>query len=836
MGRKRKNENNKKRRTGINIDLAVIILFVISILLFILIYGEKGVVGEILSPALGGIIGSIKYIIPIGVMILAICVAKDDRSYLTSKIIQFAVLVSCIAATMSIYQISKGVINADLEFNDIIEVAYDLGVKNIGGGTVGTVIAYPLVKLLGMFGAAITTVGIVAVLCVFTFGLHPSEFVLDIIDEANARKERREDELLSRREQRMASRREKNRNNQQLEIESNSENRKKKATISSFDEDEITINLNNEPEDIIEESQEENKKGKGKIVSLFGKNKKVENSENLEEVTNNPDVIEANIYKNTAKANEKESHQTAITEDGLFTVEEEQKESKTKAVLQLEHTVSIEDENYEYPPVSILGKGKKSNKAGAKALTEKATKLQRTLHSFGVSAKVENISVGPAITRYELKPAEGVRVSKIANLSDDIALNLAAESIRIEAPIPGKQAVGIEIPNKEKESVPLRDVIESEEFENNTSKLTVALGKDVAGNVVLADIAKMPHVLIAGSTGSGKSVCINTIITSFIFNAKPSEVKLVMVDPKVVELSVYNGIPHLLIPVVTDPRKAAGALAWAVQEMDNRYNLFAQKGVRDLKGYNAILENNSEDGTVGKLPQIVIIIDELADLMMVAAKEVEESICRLAQKARAAGMHLVIATQRPSVDVITGLIKANVPSRIAFAVSSQIDSRTILDQVGAEKLLGKGDMLFYPVGASKPTRVQGAFVSDNEVEKIVDFVKSNGVATYNEDILEEIEKSNKSEGQIEKEAEEDDTDPLLMEAIDTVVEIGQASTSFIQRRFKVGYARAGRIIDQMEARGIISGYEGSKPRQVLITKERLEELKMSQEPSGTEEE
>ena len=478
---------------------------------------------------------------------------------------------------------------------------------------------------------------------------------------------------------------------------------------------------------------------------------------------------------------------------------------------------------------------KKANKAGAKALTEKATQLQRTLHSFGVSAKVENISVGPAITRYELKPAEGVRVSKIANLADDIALNLAAETIRIEAPIPGKQAVGIEIPNKEKEAVPLRDVVESEEFESNKSKLSVALGKDVAGNIVLADIAKMPHVLIAGSTGSGKSVCINTIITSFIYNAKPSEVKLVMVDPKVVELSVYNGIPHLLIPVVTDPRKAAGALAWAVQEMDHRYNLFAEKGVRDLKGYNAAIEKSGDD-TIGKLPQIVIVIDELADLMMVAAKEVEDSICRLARKARAAGMHLVIATQRPSVDVITGLIKANIPSRIAFAVSSQIDSRTILDQVGAEKLLGKGDMLYYPASASKPIRVQGAFVSDDEVEKIVDFVKSNGVANYNEDLFEEIEKSNKSEGQIEQENEDDDTDPFLMDAIETVIDVGTASTSFIQRRFKVGYARAGRIIDQMEARGIISGYEGSKPRQVLITRERWQELNMAQPPAGTTQE
>ena len=418
-----------------------------------------------------------------------------------------------------------------------------------------------------------------------------------------------------------------------------------------------------------------------------------------------------------------------------------------------------------------------------------------------------------------------MRVSKIANLADDIALNLAAETIRIEAPIPGKQAVGIEVPNKEKEMVSLREVVESEEFENSKSKLSVALGKDVAGQIIIADIAKMPHALIAGATGSGKSVCINTIITSIIYKAKPSEVKLVMVDPKVVELSVYNGIPHLLIPVVTDPKKAAGALAWAVQEMDNRYNVFAQKGVRDLKGYNALIEK--ENGQ-GKLPQIVIIIDELADLMMVAAKEVEDSICRLAQKARAAGMHLIIATQRPSVDVITGIIKANIPSRIAFSVSSQVDSRTILDQIGAEKLLGKGDMLYFPSGAPKPTRIQGAFVSDDEVEKIVSFVKSNGEAQYSEDILETIENSNKPEKELKEDGDpDDDTDPFLMDAIDVVVETGQASTTFIQRKFKVGYARAGRIIDQLEERGIISGYQGSKPRQVLMTKEKLAELKMS---------
>ena len=829
MGRRKKrttSNGKNKRKSGINIDLAVLIMFVVTILSFILIYGENGVIGEILSPALGGIIGVIKYVIPIGFLVLTVCIAKDDRNYITSKFIQYGILLSCIAATLSIYQFSNGYISESLEFSQIIEAAYDLGVQNNGGGTVGAVIAYPLIKLLGTFGAAVSTMGVVAVLFVFTFGLHPSRVMLDIMDEMNARREEREEELLARREQRMA-RREAMRANPNANVSMTEEQRRDKrrkdniADIqTSIDENEITINLNGQKQG---GGVEEEKSKSG----FFGKFKKDLSPEN------DPDVIKANIFKDTAKANEMQA-QKNVNDDNLFAVEIEQKEEKTKTVLNLSHAqaVEAEEENYEYPPVSLLGKNmKKANKAGAKALTEKATQLQRTLHSFGVSAKVENISVGPAITRYELKPAEGVRVSKIANLADDIALNLAAETIRIEAPIPGKQAVGIEIPNKEKESVPLRDVIESEEFEDNKSKLTVALGKDVAGNIVLADIAKMPHVLIAGSTGSGKSVCINTIITSFIYNAKPSEVKLVMVDPKVVELSVYNGIPHLLIPVVTDPRKAAGALAWAVQEMDHRYNLFAEKGVRDLKGYNAAIEK-SGDETLGKLAQIVIIIDELADLMMVAAKEVEDSICRLAQKARAAGMHLVIATQRPSVDVITGLIKANIPSRVAFAVSSQIDSRTILDQVGAEKLLGKGDMLYYPASASKPVRVQGAFVSDGEVEKIVDFVKSNGVANYNEDILEEIERSNKSEGQIEQENEDDDTDPFLMDAIETVIEVGTASTSFIQRRFKVGYARAGRIIDQMEARGIISGYEGSKPRQVLITKERWAELNMAQPPAG----
>ena len=433
---------------------------------------------------------------------------------------------------------------------------------------------------------------------------------------------------------------------------------------------------------------------------------------------------------------------------------------------------------------------------------------------------------GPTVTRYELQPSVGVKVSKILNLADDIALNLAAKSIRIEAPIPGKSAVGIEVPNKTTEMVTLREIIESDAFQNAPSKVSFSLGKAIDGEPFVADISKMPHMLISGSTGSGKSVCINSIIMSLLYKATPNEVKLILIDPKVVELGVYNGIPHLLIPVVTDPKKAAGALNWAVQEMVNRYNLFASRGVRDIKGYNELLE---KDGEEGKLPQIVIIVDELADLMMVAPNEVEDAICRLAQMARAAGMYLIIATQRPSVDVITGIIKANIPSRVAFTVSSQVDSRTILDMAGAEKLLGRGDMLFLPVGESKPIRLQGAYVSDAEIESVVEMIKTGTPAVYNENILEKLESSTSSS--VDGNANGDDCDELLTDAIELVVGLGQASTSMLQRKFRVGHSRAGRIIDQMEERGIIAASEGPKPRKVLISKEEWEEMKEQGETS-----
>ena len=789
MAKKRK--YNRKTKNTPNIDILSVTSALLSVVIGAFIYTKSGYFGETLSDIFGGMMGWLKYVFPIGLLAISIKVVGDKTESLSVKLSQYILFIICTAVAITVYKFGNGSLNLNDTLQIIMQNAYDLGVTNVGGGALGALASVPLIKLFGKVAAVIISSLLAIVFFAITFGIDLSEKLGTLLEKIVERREERQAELLKAQENESNVESPKERKKRERE-------ERKLAKIQEAqakENEQIKINLNGT---VLEDTREEPKKFTQKVNELL---KDEQNkSSNVDDL--NPDYIEGNLFKK----------------------EEEKKEDKTKEVLQLEHTFTVEDENYEYPPLTLLSVGKKKSlKGGAKALTDTATKLQRTLHSFGVSAKVENVSVGPAITRYELKPAEGVRVSKIANLADDIALNLAAETLRIEAPIPGKQAVGIEVPNKEKQAVHLREVLESDNFLNSESKLSVALGKDIAGQTVVADIAKMPHVLIAGSTGSGKSVCINTLITSLIFNSKPSEVKLVMVDPKVVELSVYNGIPHLLIPVVTDPRKAAGALAWAVQEMDNRYALFASKGVRDLSGYNKAVE---KDGETTKIPQMVIIIDELADLMMVAAKEVEESICRLAQKARAAGMHLVIATQRPSVDVITGLIKANVPSRIAFAVSSQVDSRTILDSAGAEKLLGKGDMLFFPAGAPKPTRVQGAFVSDSEVEKIVDFVKSNGTANYSEDILESIENNNKTDKELAESAEDDDTDPLLMEAIDLVVETGTASTSFIQRKLKVGYARAGRIIDQMEERGIISGYQGSKPRQVLMGIEKLQELKM----------
>lgn len=531
------------------------------------------------------------------------------------------------------------------------------------------------------------------------------------------------------------------------------------------------------------------------------------NTKNTEAVDKTEDDLKAKENPKTdkkPKTIKKEIEKTQKTEETEDSNEE----------IDIEKEIHKEDiVHYEFPSLDLLKEVEVTNTSSkGKEIKDNIKIIQDTLNNFGVDAKVIGVNSGPTITSYEISLAAGVKVSKILSLSDNLALALATTDIRILAPIPGKSAVGIEVPNKNKDTLLLKEILDSDEFRNLKSKLPLALGKDVTGNTIISSIANMPHLLIAGATGSGKSVCINTIIMSILYKARPDEVKLIMIDPKVVELNVYNNIPHLLIPVVTNAKKAQFSLNWAVQEMEKRYQLFAKNNVKDMQSYNEL------DTITEKMPQIVIIIDELADLMMVAATEVEDAICRLAQMARAAGMHLIVATQRPSVDVITGTIKANIPSRISFQVSSQIDSRTILDMSGAEKLLGKGDMLYYPSNLSKPIRVQGAFVSDKEVKRVCDFIRNQGEANYNQDAVESISTNNTSQTM------QDDKDDLYDEAVKLVVADGQASISYLQRKLKIGYSRAARIVDQMEEMGVVSGYDGSKPRKVLIEEDDLENL------------
>lgn len=536
-------------------------------------------------------------------------------------------------------------------------------------------------------------------------------------------------------------------------------------------------------------------------------NEAADNEENASEISN---ISDNEVIESEAKDNEIISNETVV------------KEVKAKEAAVPDRKKAT-GKDYIFPPVTLLIKEQQTQSSGYEQyLKETALKLQQTLESFGVNVTITDISCGPSVTRYEMFPEQGTKVSKILSLTDDIKLNLAASDIRIEAPIPGKAAIGIEIPNKHNQTVHFRDLIESSTFKNFKSRLAFAVGKDIGGKTVVTDLAKMPHLLIAGATGSGKSVCINTLIMSILYKASPEEVKLIMVDPKMVELSIYNGIPHLLIPVVTDPKKASGALNWAVAEMTNRYKKFTETGVRNIEGYNKKVKELQKSGeidpeTIKKMPQIVIIIDELADLMMVAPGEVEDAIVRLSQLARAAGIHLVIATQRPSVNVITGLIKANVPSRIAFSVSSGVDSRTIIDMNGAEKLLGKGDMLFYPAGYSKPVRVQGAFISDSEISDVVEFLKENeDVAVYDTEVTEKIE------NKLNSAAISQEKDEYFEAAARFVIEKDKASIGMIQRMFKVGFNRAARIVDQLADAGIVGPEEGTKPRKVLMSSEQLE--------------
>lgn len=776
----KKKYNEKKSGIGkYNNEIIGIIMLAISImaLLSFILENSIGVFGVFIKKFIMGLVGLPGYIIPPLLIVYSVLVIfkKNTQKVNMKAIYLLGLLLIMTAMLQTFFYNEQDYVNMGI--TGCLKKFYSDGIAMRGGGILGGIISIPFLLVFKNLGTIIILTAIAIIDIILITNVSIAGILLRLKDDISGIVGKIQDKLKI------------------------SKDEIKEKTIEEGEDDpeaEIDIVMNG--------------KKLPKVVSLTKKkDEKAKEEQNVIPAEANKDNIEIITESSDPVVKDAKKKEKEISDVNTIT------DSVNREVSSMPKL----DFEYVYPHTELLDENKQSTKNELyyrSTAIRGAKKLEETLKSFGVDAKVVNVSMGPAVTRYELQPSPGVKVSKIVNLSDDISLNLAASGVRIEAPIPGKAAIGIEVPNKEIVPVFLREVLDSKEFKENDSKLAFALGKDISGKNMVADIAKMPHLLVAGATGSGKSVCINSIIISLLYKASPKDVKLLMVDPKVVELGIYNGIPHLLIPVVTDPKKAAGALNWAVQEMVNRYKLFADRGVRDLRGYNALL---AEKGEEELLPQIVIIIDELADLMMVAPNDVEDAICRLAQMARAAGMHLVIATQRPSVDVITGVIKANIPSRIAFSVSSQVDSRTIIDMAGAEKLLGKGDMLFYPVGEPKPIRVKGTFVSDKEVERVVEFIKSQGNAEYNESIIEEINSEKEP-----MESDPGDNDELLPQAIELVVEAGQASVSLIQRKFKVGYARAARIIDQMEERGIVGGYEGSKPRQVLITRQQLQEMNM----------
>ncbi|MFQ9952321.1 MAG: DNA translocase FtsK 4TM domain-containing protein [Clostridium sp.] len=795
-----------------------IVMFAFSIFLFflVLISGEN--IWNSLHTVLLGMFGTCSILWPILLTYVAVVTALERPIHtISSKIALSIVIIVLFCAAVYIFSVPE--LPRDQSYWQQMIGQYLDGVERKGAGMFGGLLGIPFVAALGSIGAKIV---IILLLFVFIMILTGTSLIqlfravskpVEVVKETVGTREEREERRDMRREQRRL----RQRINPNIDI--------------ALDED-----VSRSPAREIENRNE-----------LPRRNEKLEQ---LEQAVSAPEPVLDRTPSHTPTSIPEEGPQEESGAAAAAAAFVRRSQKKASPLTSVETTEKLTAEpiqvepvegaaSYRFPPVALLEPSPQMDEADiTEELKINGQMLVDTLKSFGVQTKIVDISRGPAVTRYELQPAAGVKISKITNLADDIALNLAASGVRIEAPIPGKAAVGIEVPNQTVNIVKMRELVDSSKFEHAKSRLTVALGKDIAGNITLADLAKMPHVLIAGSTGSGKSVCINSLIVSLLYKSTPDEVRFLMVDPKVVELGIYNGIPHLLVPVVTDPRKAAGALNWAVREMLDRYKTFAEHNVRDLQGYNRMVENlpeeqnRNEDGSVRleKMPQIVIIIDELADLMMAAPNEVEDSICRLAQMARAAGMHLVIATQRPSVDVITGIIKANIPSRIAFAVSSAVDSRTILDMGGAEKLLGRGDMLFSPVGSSKPLRVQGCFVTDSEIESVVNYVKSAQDAGYDQTVIEQIEKNAVSEQRKNSKNREDEEegDPMMKEAIRCVVEAGQASTSLLQRRLHMGYARAGRLIDEMEQMGVVGPHEGSKPRQVLITYQQWLERNLQQ--------
>lgn len=798
MSRQKKKSSTKKKKDASvkddirDVEIKGIIFIAAGILTAIAIYTNfAGFLSSFSQKISYLLIGTGTNLLPIFLLYLGYSYFKGRGNFNLGKgfagVTMLYLIMILISATFYIQGANDPEMFGDNLFTLISNVAD--GKKSINGGIIGYMISYPLYKLIGFVGCYLLYITALIISGILSFNFS----VFKISEMAKIKG---------------------------MEYK----NRERKKTRQGYAVKDNFIKLKKRENETVPSSKEEFLKGVNNKIKIldFMKNSNIDYAYDDEfDVEANKDVPIVNIMNDyvTEEAQAQTKVQNSIEKPKKKnTIDSDMKEMMNK---EIDSVINAEGEKKEYifPSTELLKGSAKTelNSNDKKELIESADKLTETLGCFGVEAKVLQVSKGPSVTRYELQPSPGVKVSKIVNLADDIALALAASGVRIEAPIPGKSAVGIEVPNKSQTPVLLREVLDSNEFVNSKNKLAFALGKDIGGACVVGDLSKMPHTLIAGATGSGKSVCINSLIISILYKYSPDDVKLLMVDPKVVELNVYNGIPHLLIPVVTEPKKAAAALNWAVNEMNKRYNQFAEKGVRNIDSFNKLYEKGLVDE---KMPYIVIIVDELADLMMVCPHDVEDYIGRLAQMARAAGMHLVIATQRPSVDVITGVIKANIPSRISFAVSSQVDSRTILDSSGAEKLLGRGDMLYAPVGENKPLRVQGCFISEEEVESVVQFIKKDHEAVkYEEAILDHI--NNEAEGK-DIGTSEDDVDELLSEAIKIVVEYEQASTSFLQRRLRIGFNRASRIMEQLEERGIISKKDGSRPRQVLIGKADLE--------------
>ncbi len=832
-------------------EVALILLFAVAVFLFLCNFGIIGTVGNAISSVLFGLFGVLAYIVSVAVFIAAAFWSANAGSPAAIR----KIVAGCMLFLMAgiVCEMLSGSV-LEMESFQIGEIYHYDSTARKGGGVIAGSIAFYLHHFLDTFG----TVLVVLIISLISIVLLTERSLVDSMKNGGRRVAE-----LSRED---ARRRRENAKARQADLE---EERQKREELRAQREEEKRLKAEEKENEKILRMD---RKVSGVMVdTVIAHTPEKKSRDDIHEITVNDNYkveepavsadsydrikIHGTVIQDEDSRPEEEIEAWSMPEeepDTAFRYEEpkrqerrttanslpvgkpasalakEAKEPKEEPALDDIHkTEKRLPKKYIFPPLSRLQRGKGGGGNSERELKETAARLEKTLGTFGVKVTVTEISQGPAVTRYELQPEQGVKVSKIVGLADDIKLNLAATDIRIEAPIPGKAAIGIEVPNKENTAVALRDLLETKEFKEFPSNLAFAVGKDIAGKVVVTDIAKMPHMLIAGATGSGKSVCINTLIMSLLYKAHPDDVKIIMVDPKVVELSVYNGIPHLLIPVVTDPKKAAAALHWGVSEMEDRYRKFADYNVRDLKGYNQKVESLTEKGeNLSKLPQIVIIVDELADLMMVAPGEVEESICRLAQLARAAGIHLIIATQRPSVDVITGLIKANMPSRVAFSVSSGVDSRTILDMNGAEKLLGKGDMLFYPQGYAKPARVQGAFVSDGEVSDVVDFLKNQTLGNvYAEEIEEKIQNLGSNAGSSAGSGGEgSQVDEYFADAGKFIIDKDKASIGMLQRVFKIGFNRAARIMDQLNEYGVVGEEEGTKPRKVIMSMEEFEQL------------